>query len=636
MFGVLFVPLFVFAARESQSSVELRDILHNAHTEHTNTLIHTHEHLHKDQRSGEFASIRYNATKCSENTYIVIDNAEKVECFSTNVIHATFKTDKDLKDFVTKAKKGAVLMSHHKLPCFENNESVLLRISSAKVVNARIVEISGAELQPFELFRHIDAEFSTNMLSKRQAGKCEKQPGERMHTTSFDADHEIDTNQANYSKEAYVGPWKVPLPSDIFWQDPSAARMFCIDCSMHFFPVIKFKIRIVDYQLEEFVLTYESSTLLELEPHVAFDVRESSQTRELFKEYLEELLKQFRLTFHVGGVPIEIDPGMRIGVFMFSIANIDAHIGYKASLLGSFKGGIEYDSKRGLQRPASAHFHSVPQNYKAMLGKQCKLYSKPRGEIVEDIAQCANLCDNYVGCKHFSFDIHSNFCTLTKECEEEINTSTSTMVFESFKWDAPEPDPELKGMVSFGFMPEIYLRINRIGGPNLALSAAQSVQLFSYNMKSKCSVSSVSTKINYLVGGNIHLKVGQTTLLQMEEYLHPIYSQSLPISGAIQTCDLSNVKLPEISLPLPWLSEPEHEPRSLDDAMEQTRLVALNMPNTTVAWSTSQKRLLKNHLHATLKQSTFQRAHIAPSDGSRFSKFFTRIFSWMKSKLGTG
>ena len=639
MLHLFFATICQGASHASTGTKHLKDIFHNMHTEHDDSLIHNHEFHHQDEKTGEFASVRYNATKCAKNHYIVIDDAEKIECFSTDVILVEFKSVLEAEKFFASAKKGSVLMSHHRLRCFENNESVLLRIKEIKPIGDRTFQVSGTEAQPFELFKHVDAEFTTNMLLSNSCSRGAPASKGTMKATSTEEEN-ITTNQADLDSETFVGPWKVHVPSDILWQDPSAARMFCIDCSMHFFPIIKFKIRISNYKLEKLVLVYESTTLLDLEPHVAFDIRESVQTMELLKDYLEDLLKQFRLTFHIGGVPIEIDPGMRLGVFMFSVANIDAHIGYKASLLGSFKGGIEYDADKGLEKPASANFHSVPANYKAMLGKKCKLYTKPRGEFVKDIAQCANLCDKHVGCKYFSFEVDSGFCTLTKECEEEVNTSTNTVVFEASKWDIPSPDPELKGIVSFGFMPEIFLRINRIGGPNMALVIGQSLQLFSYNMESRCSESSLSTKVSFLVGGNIHLKVGSSTLLQMEEYLQPIYSKSLPINGAFETCQLPEVQTPDISLPLPWLAQANGEPWSLDDAMSKTRLLSSGLSNATAPWGASHQKMLKARFDAMLKQE-FGKNSDAKSifqlkkDGNRFSLFFSRMFSWMKSKLGT-
>ncbi|KNH06385.1 hypothetical protein XU18_2890 [Perkinsela sp. CCAP 1560/4] len=596
------------------------------HTEHDETLRHNRAFMHRNVETREFAEVRYNATKCSARQYIVLEDVTKITCARPEHIICEFSSQEAQRNFVRQAKPGKILMSHRSMPCFESNAAVVLRIKKVSRVDDLAVNVHGIEMQPFELFEHLDAELSTNMLFSRQSqgNSC---CGENRNIPTS-SEEELSTEQANLETETYVGPWRIPLPSDILWQDQSAARMFCIDCAMHFFPVLKFKIRIRDYKLEEFLLVYESTTVLDLEPHVSFNIRTSGQSLQLYKEFLDELLQQFKLNLYVGGVPIEIRPGVRLGVFMFSAANVEANVGYKATLLGSFKGGIAYDAEKGLQNIASSQFHSAPSNYKLLLGKKCKLYSKPRGEFVSDVNQCARLCNQHAGCQFFSYKIETGFCQLTRECEQEVNTSTDELLFNAFKWEIPDPNPELKGLVSFGFMPEVFLQINRIGGPNMALCIAQTLQLFSYNVKSQCSVSRLDTKVSYLLGGHIHLKVGQTTVLQMEEYLQPIRTYALPITGAFKICPKH--KLPEVNLPLPWISDPSSSPKSLADAIKRTNSLTKGLLNSTALSSP-----IDSSMAARLRKIQGLPVNSAGEvvSGNRLSAFFKKTMSWIMKKI---
>ena len=585
------------------------ETLEGFHTTHE-TLDSTHEFLHSDAATGRHTSLRYNVTKCDSQRYHTLVDVERLYCHHSGHAEIQFKSQSSLSNFLEQVSPGTVLMSHHSLKCQSSGDHVLFRVQSIELHPEKEcqVEVIGNELQPFEIFRHAEVEFATNMAhappssQRKVESKCGNRANwympeflsanpihpnndagsfgpsqvmqhmshpvnamqsilRRSHSVGMSKLTEsnltdsvlgnLTNGEADIDQLSFAGSWKVPFPSDVLYIFASTPRMLCKECSIQLSPTIRFRLHIRDYQLVEFTLIMESVVYFSVVPYIDFDAMQKSFAKDLAKITLPSVL------FTVGGVPVELQPNINLSTFLGVRANVKARVGFTVGVFGHLRGGIAYDQVSGFRSPSAAKFEAVPHDYDFRIGSRCRRYD---GALLHDIAnveECAASCEQDANCKHFQFDHTERTCALSRECELLSSPDSVLSTFSYSPWVRPDPHPTLSAILYPAIMPELSLVINRIGGPNLALCAGTSVTVFALNTTTLCSVTSVNTEIDFLIGGSLYLRIGGHTLINREEYLNPIYTVTVPIQGAVKYCydDIRRSFLPPKASP-PEVPEP--------------------------------------------------------------------------------
>ena len=566
--------IFAFICAEQTSEFHLHplDLMDGFHVDHDESqLHHTHEFVHKCEKSAASAFLSYNVTKCAKHQYIRIPNTAQLCCLSDKSIKLIFTDAEKVEKFRQTVEVGLILTSHINMRCEVDGKGILMEITRIKWSGKLICEIQGVARQPMEFFQHAKIEFTTNIMpdaglqrSKCSAARHSRSPSQsdkflpleyahknsaylsaakklRSNSTKIDSFEDLtqaaynyysslestkytqafsdSTTQLNFDKVASPGSWRVPFPSDIFWEDPMYTRMLCIDCSLHMQPTIRFSIHIENYVLKSFQCILEGNTFLAIRPHVHIDDNGAFQRLKL----LERSFRPVYICF--GGIPYFITPHFRASLKLSHKVSAEARIGIQTSFIGVMRVGMVQEGLR-IQPTGNLSLQQSPTDFSFQIGKSCRKFD---GEsFLGSMHDCARQCEKDASCVAFKYNKGTGKCYLTGKCDEVDTPETGELLFQHDPWEKPEPNPQLQGTVRIMVTTHTALLINGIGGPMVSINNSLNWNFMRTDMQTYRQTR-ITFRVTGAVGGRVELRAGNSCVYEDDLKFKPLlaYTETL-------------------------------------------------------------------------------------------------------------
>ena len=564
-----FIRVVVFSAESQDENfgshpihpIERLTGFHKAHSEEERFLHHSF--THNCSKTNSHAHLRYNVTR-STKRHVELQGITRLICTTPTRITAAFETPQSMHEFLFCVAPGTVLSSNRKCRCEGTGLGILLKIVSVLPLNTTWVYFEGVGLKSHEMFRDAKVHFSTDIISahhppkvpfsRKGKAKLERKP---LHFEALTAEESdipefgssdpefglldqvmsraraaLDSLQemimpsrsimpfANIQSRNVANPnvWNVPLPSQIFWDEPLIPRMLCIECFFQIHPIMRFELEVVEHEVKNLEIVLEATMLLGIVPKIHVKVYKKFLTKKLLEQQFVPVY------IDIGGVPFEIMPSLRLDLKFLSRLNTQANIGFTAGYIGSIRAGLQYSSSSGMRSLSASYGDLVPENYSYRIGKKCEQYA---GRTYNDltIRECSALCDaRGRSCVAFRYLPGLQQCTLTHRCMLQKQSISDEWLFMVYPWVKPNPSPIVTGVVVMLLQPQVTLMVNRIGGPLMVAGAAAVANIFRLNTSAECSRTEMKAKMYVVVGGRISVKAGSRTLHQDDVLLHPIYN----------------------------------------------------------------------------------------------------------------
>ena len=533
-------------------------------------LRHMHFFEMNDSDTMAATHFSYDVTKCSNHRYVRIPKDVHLNCLSVDSISLTFPDIDQAKQLYERLTVGAILTSHHSARCQNSGSGVILEVLEVHF-KGLCVTVHGRNRQPSEFFQHAKIEFQTNIVpDMRNSHQCSS-TAENDHSvgmlnrsfqklesmlkasrdtrkekfsciegncTSIEAVEDLTSGAYSYYRdlegnkkedeirkssgdlsneiEATTGSWRVPFPSDIFWEEPLYPRMLCIDCCFYVQPIIRFALHIENYALKSFHCIVEGNTYLALHPHIHIDDTDAFQRFKL----LERSFTPVYLC--IAGIPYYIKPHFKLSLKLSHKVSAQAKVGLKTGFIGALRFGL---AMNGIvpSLVGQMSFQQSPANFNYAPGKSC---SKFDGPITYGSAhECALFCAEREGCTTFLYNKSTGQCKFTGTCDERHSTRCDELLFKYSPWEKPEPNPDVQGTLRLMVTSHLVMLVNGIGGPMASINQSLNWNFIRTDMK-KFRQTRVNFKVTGAVGGRVELRLGNSCVYEDDFRFKPVLAHT--------------------------------------------------------------------------------------------------------------